>query len=56
MAPSASSVPVDSLSHPLPFPPFSVDWVDDANVVVTGGGGASKTGVPNGVLLYQVRS
>jgi len=46
---------VDSLSHTLPFPPFSVDWVDAHNLVITGGGGASKTGVPNGVLLYMVR-
>lgn len=46
---------VDSLSHTLPFPPFSVDWVDAHNLIITGGGGASKTGVPNGVLLYMVR-
>ena len=47
---------VDSLSHPLNFPPFSVDWVDCARLVVTGGGGASRTGVPNGVWLYLVRA
>ncbi|TFJ80947.1 hypothetical protein NSK_007590 [Nannochloropsis salina CCMP1776] len=46
---------VDSLSHTLPFPAFAVDWVDAHNIVITGGGGASKTGVPNGVLLYLVR-
>lgn len=47
---------VDSLSHPLTFPPFSVDWVDETRLVVTGGGGASRTGVPNGVWLYLVRA
>lgn len=59
MAPSSSAAGasgvVDSLSHPLQFPPFSVDWVDGSRLVVTGGGGASRTGVPNGVWLYLVR-
>jgi hypothetical protein len=60
MAPARASAKgeggiVDSLSHPLNFPPFSVDWVDGSRLVVTGGGGASRTGVPNGVWLYLVR-
>lgn len=45
---------MDSLSHPLNFPPFSLDWLDGARLVVTGGGGASRTGVPNGVTTYLV--
>lgn len=58
MAPAkaaAAAVREGSLSHPLSFPAFSVDWVDGSRLVVTGGGGASRTGVPNGVWLYLVR-
>ena len=45
-----------SLSHILPFPAFGAEWIKHRMVVVTGGGGASKTGIPNGVIIYRVSS
>lgn len=43
-----------SLSHTLPYPAFRVEWIKHRMVVITGGGGASKTGIPNGVIIYRV--
>lgn len=43
-----------SLSHILPFPAFACEWLKQDMVLVAGGGGASKTGVPNGVIIYKV--
>lgn len=42
-------------SHRIDLPPFSVAWTrDGARINITGGGGESKTGVPNGVHQYRV--
>ena len=51
---SSSSSSSQSLSHLLPFPAFACQWVGPDLLLVAGGGGASKTGVPNGVIIYKV--
>lgn len=55
MAPTAAaSTDLPTLSHSLPFPAFGVDWIGKRKLIITGGGGASRTGIPNGVIVYEV--
>jgi hypothetical protein len=44
-----------TLSHQLPYPVFGVEWARHRTLVVAGGGGSSKTGVPNAVTVYKVK-
>lgn len=44
-----------TLSHQLPYPVFGVEWARHRTLVVAGGGGSSRTGVPNAVTVYRVR-
>lgn len=37
----------------LDFPLYCCDTLDESHIVVAGGGGASKTGVPNTVVRTQ---
>ena len=53
-ASNAATATAPSLSHVLPYPLFGVEWVRHGMVLVAGGGGASRTGVPNGVAVYRV--
>ena len=54
MAKPSGTTDLPTLSHTLPFPTFAVDWIGRRKLVIAGGGGASRTGVPNGVIVYEV--
>jgi hypothetical protein len=41
-------------SNRLDMPPFKVEFDSDGSVFVIGGGGESKTGVPNGIQHMEV--
>ncbi|AAW46170.1 hypothetical protein CNBK1430 [Cryptococcus deneoformans B-3501A] len=41
--------------HPTPsFPVYCLDWADDANLVLGGGGGATRSGIQNKLKLCKV--
>lgn len=42
-------------SNRLDMPPFKVEFDSDGSVFVIGGGGESKTGVPNGIQHMEVK-
>lgn len=52
---SSSQKEARTLSHQLPYPVFGVEWARHRSLVVAGGGGSSRTGVPNAVTVYRVR-
>lgn len=45
---------LESFSQVLGYPVSCCEWLDDGRVVVGGGGGCSKSGVKNSLILYQV--
>lgn len=43
--------------HPTPsFPVYCLDWADDANLVLGGGGGATRSGIQNKLVGLFYRS
>lgn len=53
---SSSGKEPRTLSHQLPYPVFGVAWARHRTLIVAGGGGSSRTGVPNAVTVYRVRA
>lgn len=45
--------PSDGLLARVNFPLFAIDMLTSRHVVVSGGGGSSKTGVANGFVSLQ---
>jgi hypothetical protein len=41
--------------HTVGFPPFAISVSEDGLVIVGGGGGSSKTGVPNQLVFYSFK-
>lgn len=53
---SSSHEEARTLSHQLPYPVFGLEWARHRTLIVAGGGGSSRTGVPNAVTVYKVRT
>lgn len=45
----------ESLLCQLNFPIFNVKLIKDDIYIISGGGGMSKTGVPNKIIFFQVK-
>lgn len=52
MSKSDSNQPV--LLARLDFPPYCMKVISERHILVAGGGGASRTGIPNSISIYEL--